>query len=72
MTGHHEPPVPNQDGTALGDEQDPTTRLDTEPTGPETDPLAGVDPAKRPAPRDQPWRRIAKEVKQSVGNGPVP
>jgi hypothetical protein len=73
MTGHHDEPVANQDRTVLDDEQDPNTRLDTEPTGTVTDPLAGIDPEKHPAPHNQPWRKIAKEVKKAAENtdGPL-
>ncbi len=39
------------------------TPINDEPTTVETDPLAGRD--DHPAPPNQPWRRIAKEVKKS-------
>jgi hypothetical protein len=40
------------------------TPINDEPTTVETDPLIGRD--DHPAPPNQPWRRIAQEVKQSV------
>jgi hypothetical protein len=40
------------------------TPLNDEPTTVETDPLIGRD--DHPAPPNQPWRRIAKEVKKST------
>ncbi|HEY4453583.1 MAG TPA: hypothetical protein VGN81_04655 [Pseudonocardiaceae bacterium] len=40
------------------------TPLNDEPTTVETDPLIGRD--DHPAPPNQPWRRIAKEVKKSA------
>lgn len=40
------------------------TPLNDEPTTVETDPLIGRD--DHPAPPNQPWRRIAKEVKLSA------
>jgi hypothetical protein len=72
MTGHHEQRVANEDRTILDDEQGPATRLDTEPTSAETDPLADIDPEKHPAPPSQPWRKIAKEVKQAAKNADGP
>jgi hypothetical protein len=74
MTGQQDQPVANQDRTTLDDEKDPATQLNTEPTGPKTDPLAGDDPEKHPAPHNQPWRKIAEEVKQAAenANGPLP
>jgi hypothetical protein len=39
------------------------TPINDEPTTVETDPLTGRD--DHPAPSDQPWRRIAEEVKKS-------
>lgn len=40
------------------------TPLNDEPTTTETDPLIGRD--DHPAPPNQPWRRIAQEVKKST------
>lgn len=45
----------------LEDPQDTGPLINDEPTTLETDPLAG-----HPAPPNQPWRRIAKEVKRST------
>jgi hypothetical protein len=70
---HHDQPVANQHRTVLDEEKDPTTRLDNEPISAETNPLAGVDPEKHPAPHNQPWRKIAEEVKQAAekADGPL-
>jgi hypothetical protein len=45
-------------------ERSDPTPINDEPTTLETDPLAGRD--DHPAPPNQPWRRIAKEIKKST------